>query len=254
MRTTKTAVITGGAGGIGKVIAQTLAAEGWRVASLDVKYETVAESGAVAEFPGDVSRQNDLEKFAEFVARIFPDGTDLLVNNAMRSYGGIIGGCSFDDFDIALRTGVVAPYYLTKLLSPRFKPGASVINIASTRAFMSQADTESYSAAKGAICALTHSLAASLAERGIRVNAISPGWIDTSPAAAQTHEPADKAQHTSGRIGEPSDIARAVLFLADPRNSFINAQNLVVDGGMTRLMIYHNDRGWSYECPPPGTD
>ncbi|MCL1910060.1 MAG: SDR family oxidoreductase, partial [Kiritimatiellaeota bacterium] len=170
----RNAVITGAAGGIGKVIAETLVAEGWRVASIDCKYADRSETGPTLEFPGDISRKDDLEEFAEFVASSFPDGVDLLVNNAMSSYGGILSDCSFDDFDRALRIGVVAPYYLTKLLLPRFKPGASVINIASTRAFMSQSDTESYSAAKGGISALTHSLAASLAGRGIRVNAISP--------------------------------------------------------------------------------
>jgi len=168
-----------------------------------------------------------LEKFAEFVKCTLPEGVDLLVNNAMSSHGGILGGCSFEDFDRTLRVGVVAPYYLTKLLLPFFKPGASVINIASTRALMSQADTESYSAAKGGIVALTHAMAASLAGR-VRVNAISPGWIDNS-ASEQT----------------PADIARAVVFLAE--NPFINAQNLVIDGGMTKLMIYHNDHGWKYE-------
>ena len=243
----KTAVVTGGAGGIGGEIIRTLAGEGWRVASIDRKHKET-KRGAVAEFVGDVAEKGDLEAFAEFVGAEFSGGVDLLVNNAMSSSGGILGGCSFEDFERTLRTGVVAPYYLTKLLLPSFNVGASVINIASTRAFMSQADTESYSAAKGGICALTHALAASLAQRRIRVNAISPGWIDNAPEYARRHEAADETQHTSGRVGEPGDIARAVLFLADTRNSFINAQNIVIDGGMTRLMIYHNDHGWKFDC------
>ena len=236
----KNAVVTGGAGGIGKVIVETLIAEGWRVAVIDCIWRCTTTP---LQFTGDIGKQSDLEAFAEFANRAFPEGVDLLVNNAMGSHGGILGGCSFEDFDRTLRVGVVAPYYLTSLLLSRFRPGASVVNIASTRAMMSQADTESYSAAKGGIVALTHALAASLAGR-VRVNAISPGWIDTTGGG---HDAADLAQHTSGRVGTPDDIARAVMFLADSRNDFINAQNLVIDGGMTKLMIYHNDGGWKYE-------
>lgn len=174
---------------------------------------------------------------------------DYLINNACLTKGGILSQCSYDDFNYVLRVGITAPYFLSLLFAPHFTKGGSIINIASSRAFMSQADTESYTAAKGGISALTHALAASLAGK-VRVNAVSPGWIDTGayqqPADKPEHSLADHAQHTAGRIGQPQDIARAVLFLCSEENSFINGQNLVVDGGMTRLMIYHDDQGWSY--------
>jgi NAD(P)-dependent dehydrogenase (short-subunit alcohol dehydrogenase family) len=154
-----------------------------------------------------------------------------------------------------LDVGVTAPYLLTSLLLPLFQPGASVVNIASTRAFQSQADTESYSAAKGGILALTHALAVSLAHR-VRVNAVSPGWIDTTawqgmpvktgggnlPALSL----ADAAQHPANRVGQPADIVRTVMYLCHPDNSFVTGQNLTVDGGMSVQMVYHGDEGWRY--------
>lgn len=130
---------------------------------------------------------------------------------------GILSDCGYEDFSYVLRVGVTAPYMLAKLFREAFAPGASIINIASTRAFMSQADTESYSAAKGGISALTHALAASLTGR-VRVNAISPGWIDTgafqSWPSAPSYSEADRRQHPAGRVGKPEDIAAFALFLA----------------------------------------
>ena len=141
-----------------------------------------------------------------------------------------------------LRVGVGAPFYLTKLLAPYFRPGAAVVNISSTRAFMSQSNTESYSAAKGGIEALTHAMAVTLAGKA-RVNAVAPGWIDHS----QTEQSeADRKQHPVKRIGSPRDIAAAVMFLCGSESGFITGQTLTVDGGMTRLMIYHGDEGWTY--------
>ncbi len=132
---------------------------------------------------------------------------------------------------------------LTKLLLPYFRPGAGVVNISSTRAGMSQPDTESYSAAKGGISALTHALAVSLS--GIaRVNSVSPGWIDTTCGSFPSE---DHAQHPAGRIGVPKDIARVVLFLCGEDSGFITGENITVDGGMTKLMVYNDDHGWKYE-------
>ena len=173
-----------------------------------------------------------------------------LINNACFSLGGL-NSCGYEDFEKVLRVGVVAPFYLTKLLMPHFAPGAAIVNIASTRAFMSQPDTESYSAAKGGIIALTHAMSATLAGR-VRVNAISPGWIDTG---AYQHEagytPAysegDQRQHPSGRVGRPEDIARMALYLCSDAAGFIDGENITIDGGMTKLMIYHNDYGWKLE-------
>ena len=256
MKNNKTAVVTGGAGGIGRCLVETLAEAGMAVVFIDVDQERLRRTEEqlsrnghhVAGFVGDVGDEADLEAFAAFALERHPEGVDLLVNNACRSRGGILSGCSGTDFNAVLRVGLTAPYLLTRLFLDHFRPGASIINIASSRAFMSQPDTESYTAAKGGIVALTHALAVSLAGR-VRVNCISPGWIDTGGTYDADYVPSysegDIAQHTSGRVGTPEDIARAVLFLADPRNSFINAENLVVDGGMTKLMVYHNDQGWT---------
>ena len=230
-------VITGPAHGIGRAIAEAFSAEGWLVAGIDVQ-----ESDAPCDFfmRGDIGDPAVLEQFAaEVVARY---GTvHALVNNAMRTRGGL-PDCGWEDFIQAQRVGVAAPYYLTRLLAPHFAPGASVVNITSTRAFQSQAGTESYSAAKGGLTALTHALAVSLRSRA-RVNAIAPGWIDTTDAAFTGP---DATQHPAGRVGQPSDIAEAALYLCSPAASFITGQTLVVDGGMSRLMVYHGDEGWTY--------
>ena len=139
--------------------------------------------------------------------------------------------------------GVTAPFYLTKLLMPYFRPGASVVNISSSRDRMSMPGTESYTAAKGGISALTHAMAVSLAGRA-RVNSISPGWIDTYGTA---YSGPDALQQPVGRVGRPEDIAEAVLFLCSDRAGFITGENICIDGGMTRLMIYHDEHGWTYD-------
>lgn len=167
---------------------------------------------------------------------------DVLVNNACISRRGILSGCSYEDFNEVLRVGVSAPYLLSSLFLEHFPRGASIVNIASSRAFMSQKDTESYSAAKGGIIALTHALAMSLAPRGVRVNSISPGWIDTGKFGTLTRE--DARQHPAGRAGVPADIVKGVFFLC--LSGFVTAENLVIDGGMTRMMVYHGEEGWTY--------
>ena len=150
--------------------------------------------------------------------------------------------CSWEEFSYALAVGVTAPFYLTKLLQPHFAPGASVINISSSRDRMSQPQTESYTAAKGGIAALTHAMAVSLAGKA-RVNSISPGWIDTTGSEISG---ADALQQPTGRVGKPEDIAEAVLFLCSEKAGFITGENICIDGGMTRLMIYHGEHGWEY--------
>ena len=166
---------------------------------------------------------------------------DYLVNNALPRMKGI-DTCSYADFQYALAVGVTAPFYLTKLLAPHFAPGASVINIASSRDRMSQPQTESYTAAKGGIAALTHAMAVSLAGRA-RVNSISPGWIDTTGSDIRG---SDALQQPVGRVGTPQDIAELAMFLCSDKAGFITGENICVDGGMTRLMIYHGEHGWSY--------
>ena len=154
-----------------------------------------------------------------------------------------IDACSWEEFNYALRVGVTAPFYLTKLFAPHFAPGAAVVNISSSRDRMSQPQTESYTAAKGGISALTHALAVSLAGK-VRVNSISPGWIETGDTV-WTGPDAD--QQPAGRVGNPLDIANMVLFLCSDKAGFITGENICIDGGMTRQMIYHNDFGWTYK-------
>ena len=191
-------------------------------------------------FQGDLARKEDIEAFAAQCIQRY--GTiDLLVNSAMASEGGY-PDCGWEAFMKAQAVGVAAPYYLTTLLAPHFAPGASVINISSTRAFQSQAGTESYSAAKGGITALTHAMAVSLAGKA-RVNAIAPGWIDTT---GTDFLGPDALQHPAGRVGTPEDILQAVLYLSSSAAGFITGQTLVVDGGMSRKMVYHGDEGWTY--------
>ena len=244
----KVAVITGGAHGIGRDIADAFLREGATVHIIDIQPGDW--------FVGDVSKKEDLERFAASV--IEKSGhVDYLVNNALPLMKGI-DDCTWEEFSFALAVGVTAPFYLTKLLMPHFAPGASVINISSSRDRMSQPQTESYTAAKGGIAALTHAMAVSLAGKA-RVNSISPGWIDTTgsditgPDAAQ--QPVgrvgnitgpDAAQQPVGRVGKPEDIAEMALFLCSDKAGFITGENICIDGGMTRLMIYHGEHGWSY--------
>jgi NAD(P)-dependent dehydrogenase (short-subunit alcohol dehydrogenase family) len=228
----KVAVVTGGAQGIGKAICEAFAAQGFCVRTIDVQPNN--------DFVGDIADENVLRAFA---SQVIADhgAVDCLVNNACLSRGGLMT-CSWDEFNYVLRVGVTAPFLLTRLFLDHFADQASIVNISSTRHLMSQADTESYTAAKGGITALTHAMAVTLAGR-VRVNCISPGWIDTS--GVQFGGP-DASQHPSGRVGTPADIVNAVMFLCDPRSSFITGQNITVDGGMTKLMVYHNDHGWTY--------
>ena len=230
----KVAVVTGGAHGIGKAVAEAFRREGASVYIMD------RQPGDW--FVGDVSDRESLERFAESV--IASGGrVDCLINNALPLMKGI-DECSWEEFSYALAVGVTAPFYLTKLLAPSFAPGASVINISSSRDRMSQPQTESYTAAKGGIAALTHAMAISLAGKA-RVNSISPGWIDTTGSEIAG---ADALQQPVGRVGKPADIAEAVLFLCSGKAGFITGENICIDGGMTRLMIYHGENGWEYRA------
>ena len=230
--TGKTAVITGGAQGIGRTVADAFLREGASVYIID------KQPGEW--FVGDVADKGTLERFAESV--IARSGrVDYLVNNALPLMKGI-DDCSWEEFSYALAVGVTAPFYLTKLLMPYFSPDASVVNIASSRDRMSQPQTESYTAAKGSIAALTHAMAVSLAGKA-RVNSISPGWIDTTGSEITG---ADALQQPAGRVGKPEDIAETVLFLCSDKAGFITGENICIDGGMTKLMIYHGEHGWTY--------
>jgi len=252
----KVCVITGGAHGIGRCLCREFAQAGANVAFIDVKREAGHENeqyinnkgGSAFFFHGDIGEETVLSSFRDAVTEKF-GRIDYLINNAVKSMGGIHSPCSFENFNYALHVGISAPYYLSLLFLPYFNHGGSIVNISSTRSIMSQSNTESYTAAKGGITALTHALAISLAGK-VRVNSVSPGWIDTGAYYKDDYRPshtkADTSQHPVKRIGEPMDIARAVMFLCNEENSFITGQNITVDGGMTRLMIYTGDEGWEY--------
>ena len=229
----KVVIVTGGANGIGRCIADEFRNGGAIVYVID------KQEGA--HFVGDISRKEVLEAFVAAVLSKH-NKVDVIINNALPLMKGI-DECSYEEFQYALSVGVTAPYYLVKLLKNHLAEGASILNISSSRDRMSQPQTESYTAAKGGIAALTHALAGSLAGRA-RVNSISPGWIDT---AYTIYEGPDATQQPAGRVGNPMDIANMVLFLCSDKAGFITGENICIDGGMTRQMIYHGDHGWMLE-------
>ncbi|MGI5953122.1 SDR family oxidoreductase [Dysosmobacter sp.] len=233
----KVAVVTGGAKGIGKAIAGEFRKAGATVCVIDLLPN--------AYYQGDLADQKVLEDFARKVLDDYGH-VDYLINNALPLMKGI-DACSYEEFNYALRVGVTAPFYLAKLFAPHFAPGAAIVNISSSRDRMSQPQTESYTAAKGGISALTHALAVSLAGR-VRVNAIAPGWIDTDYTV---YEGPDALQQPAGRVGNPMDIANMVLYLCSDKAGFITGENICIDGGMTRQMIYHNDFGWTLQGGNP---
>lgn len=233
----KVAVVTGGAKGIGKAIAGEFRKAGANVCVIDLMPN--------AYYQGDLADQKVLEDFAHKVLDDYGH-VDYLINNALPLMKGI-DACSYEEFNYALRVGVTAPFYLAKLFAPHFAPGAAIVNISSSRDRMSQPQTESYTAAKGGISALTHALAVSLAGR-VRVNAMAPGWIDTDYTV---YEGPDALQQPAGRVGNPMDIANMVLYLCSDKAGFITGENICIDGGMTRQMIYHNDFGWTLQGGNP---
>ncbi len=252
----KVAVVTGGAQGIGRCIAEEFRKAGAHVSVIDkaaMKREPtnsldgpgMSRFGEAKDdgiyFVGDISDKQVLERFAKEVIGKYGH-VDYLINNALPLMKGI-DECTYEEFQYAMSVGVTAPFYLSKLFAPHFAEGAAIINISSSRDRMSQPQTESYTAAKGGIAALTHALAVSLAGR-VRVNSISPGWIDTNYTV---YEGPDAIQQPVGRVGNPMDIANMVLYLCSDKAGFITGENICIDGGMTHQMIYHADHGWKLD-------
>lgn len=226
----KIIVVTGGARGIGKCIREQFEKAGAKVCVIDILENDY--------FVGDLASKDTLECFAKKVIADYGH-VDYLVNNAAPKFCGISNG-SYEDFEYALKVGVTAPFYLAKLFAPYFAKGASIVNISSSRDRMSQPESESYTAAKGGIASLTHALAVSLSGK-VRVNSISPGWIDTD---YKVYEGSDAIQQPVGRVGNPPDIANMVLYLCSDMAGFITGENICIDGGMTKQMVYHDDFGW----------
>lgn len=229
----KVVVITGGAHGIGKTTKEAFEAEGALVEVIDIAEGT--------HFVGDISKKEVLEAFASYVLERHGH-VDYLINNALPVMKGI-DECSYEEFEYAMAVGVTAPFYLAKLFQDYFAEGACIINMSSSRDRMSQPQTESYTAAKGGIASLTHALAVSLAGK-VRVNSISPGWIETGD---EIYEGPDAIQQPVGRVGNTMDIANMILFLCSDKAGFITGENICIDGGMTKQMIYHGEYGWKKE-------
>ena len=229
----KIVVVTGGARGIGKCIAEQFASAGAKVCVIDLLENDY--------FVGNLADKNTLEIFAQKVIDDYGH-IDYLINNAAPKSCGITS-CSYEDFEYAQKVGVTAPFYLSKLFVPYFAEGASIVNISSSRDRMSQPETESYTSAKGGISALTHAMSVSLAGK-VRVNSISPGWIDNNYTV---YEGADATQQPVGRVGNPLDIANMVMYLCSDMAGFITGENICIDGGMTKQMIYHGDFGWTLD-------
>ena len=234
----KIAVVTGGAQGIGKCIRERFEKAGATVCVIDLADNDY--------FAGDLADKATLETFAKKVISEYGH-IDYLINNAAPKMCGI-AECGYEDFEYALKVGVTAPFYLSKLFAPHFAEGASIVNISSSRDRMSQPQIESYTAAKGGISALTHALAVSFAGRA-RVNSVSPGWIDNQ---FTVYDGADAVQQPVGRVGKPTDIADTVLYLCSDMAGFITGENICIDGGMTHQMIYHGDHGWTLDIKNNG--
>jgi NAD(P)-dependent dehydrogenase (short-subunit alcohol dehydrogenase family) len=245
----KTAIITGGGQGIGRVTVQYLLTHGYRVAVWEADTDALAElreafKASVAQIlfvSCDVSHEGSVRKAAEQTISHFGQ-IDALINNAAIMIEKPLDKLTLDEWNRVIGINLTGPFLCAKHTAGYLAAQKGcIINLASTRAFQSEPDTFPYSASKGGILALTHSLAVSLGP-DVRVNAISPGWIDVSAlkkkAKPEQLRPEDHAQHPAGRVGQPDDIARMILFLLAPENNFITGQNFVVDGGMTRKMIY----------------
>jgi NAD(P)-dependent dehydrogenase (short-subunit alcohol dehydrogenase family) len=243
----RTVVVTGASNGIGRAIAKAYAAAYFNVVIADTDKENgiilqdeLLHQGTTAGFIWcDVSDPDSIENLLSESVKKF-GRIDILINNAGISEFISPDELSVEKWDLILNTNLRAAFLLTRGAAKEMKKrgGGSVVNIASTRALMSEKDSEAYAASKGGLLALTHAMALSYSDHNVTVNCISPGWIHTGDA--DDLRDIDHQQHPSNRVGQPDDIARACLFLTDEANDFITGENLVIDGGMTRKMIYEH--------------
>jgi len=241
----KVVVVTGAGKGIGRAIALAYATEGAVVVIAEINAETGSETeklipaggGSASFIQADISRPEDIRRLFTVTEEQY-GRVDILVNNAGFGKWKSPYELTVDEWDEVINTNLRGAFFCAREAARIMKQhgGGSIINIASTRAFMSEPGSEAYAASKGGMTALTHAMAASFSPDNIRVNCISPGWIETGDYSRLRE--ADHTQHFSGRVGKPDDIARVCLFLSSEENSFINGENIIVDGGMTRKMIY----------------
>ncbi|MDT9023699.1 SDR family oxidoreductase [Rossellomorea sp. YC4-1] len=242
----KIVCITGGANGIGKTLVEEFAKQGAVVEFMDMDVNQGEGLSLQLNSEGYSTRFHEVnvgvyQQVKDVFSKIKEDHgvVDVLINNAGVSKFISFWEMDHEEWDSILSSNLSSVYYCSREGAALMKNrGGCIINMASTRASMSEPDTEAYSATKGGIVSLTHSMAVTLSDVGIRVNSISPGWIQTEDYDSLRDR--DHDQHPSGRVGKPEDIARACLFLAHPDNDFITGENLVVDGGMTRKMIYEH--------------
>ncbi|GAF15306.1 LOW QUALITY PROTEIN: oxidoreductase, short chain dehydrogenase/reductase family [Bacillus sp. JCM 19045] len=234
-------LVTGGANGIGKTIASMYAEAGDQVFVLDKdKIELEAKDGSILFLQSDVRKEEQLKEAFHFIDKTYGP-VDILINNAGISEFKPFLETTLVEWNNVIETNLTSVLIASQLAANQMRrtPQPSfIINIASTRAFMSEPNSEAYAASKGGINALTHAMAISLEQENITVNAIAPGWIHTGDQE-QLRE-IDHSQHPSKRVGKPEDIARMCLFLTNPQHTFINGETIIVDGGMTKKMIYEH--------------
>ncbi len=246
--TDKTVIVTGAGNGIGAAVAAAYGENGARivVAEKDVEAGKAAvtqieKKGGISMFvETDVRQPEDIERLVKQTVDTFGN-IDILINNAGVSRFTNVFDVTVEEWDDVINTNLRGSFLCARQAAKQMRrnpEGGSIVNIASTRAFMSEADSEAYAASKGGISALTHALSISLSEARIRVNAISPGWIETG--SYEDLRPIDHEQHPAKRVGKPEDVARACLFLTDPKNDFVTGENFILDGGMTRKMLYEH--------------
>jgi len=243
----KRVFVTGGANGIGRAIVKAFCLSEARVAFCDIDLKgaeiLLSELGNDNCFfiAANAADKKELEDAAGKVISEWGD-IDILVNNVGVGIFKNITDTSVDEFDEIIHINLRSSFITSRLLAIHRKAQKAenrygrIINISSTRYLMSEPDSEAYAASKGGIFSLTHALAMSLSGYGITVNSISPGWIEVGDYSVLKES--DHSQHPSGRVGVPDDIARMCIFLSQPENDFINAQNIIIDGGMTKKMIY----------------